>query len=325
MNVAYVVVSNGRDRYAAMAYLSAASVLRLHPDWRVFLVCDEATPARLRAGCPELAALAADIIGLPVSVEHPSARGFYLKTRVRDVVPGDFVFLDADTLPVRPFADIADGDWELAIGHDYNHHRPLRLTYPHWLESRLERVGWPGPLDRSYNSGVVFYRDTPAVWEAVADQQRLFAELLAVGDRCDQTPLTYALRRSRVRVRELPAAYNAMVTVSPLHARGAKIYHFFAGSFTTLEGSLYQHLLDHFDAHHAVDWAAVDRCVAIDHPWMPPYWPRRLWQTGNRALAVRHFAANLPGRLARSLRRPAAPGGPGSDPTAVPVHGGVVR
>jgi len=41
--VAYVLVSNGRDRYATMCHLSAAAVHRVHPDARVVLVTDPKT------------------------------------------------------------------------------------------------------------------------------------------------------------------------------------------------------------------------------------------------------------------------------------------
>jgi hypothetical protein len=103
-----------------------------------------------------------------------------------------------------------------------------------------------------------------------------------------------------VRVHELPPSYNAMVTVSPVHARGAKIYHFFAGNRSELADSLFEHLIRQFEETRTVDWTAVDQCVSRDHPWMPPYWPRRLWQTGNRLAALRLALANLPARLTRA-------------------------
>ncbi len=307
MIVAYVLAGDSGDRYATMCYLSAVATRRSLPRARIVLVTDEETPARLRDHAPHLLGVVDEVRVEPAPLRGPRARSFYLKTRVRDLVAGDLVFLDADTLPVRPFA-APGGDWDVALVRDRNHHCPVRPGYPHWELPRLARMGWRAALSRYFNSGVVYYRDTAAARALSAEWQRLVRYAFARGDEWDQLALNCALEAVPVRVRELPPSYNAMVTVSPVHARGARVYHFFAGSFTTLSGSLYQHLLDHFAARREVDWAAVDRCVALDHPWMPPYWPRRLWQTGNRALAVRHFLANLPGRLTRSLRPPAAPG-----------------
>jgi hypothetical protein len=77
-----------------------------------------------------------------------------------------------------------------------------------------------------------------------------------------------------------------MVRAHPRHARRARILHFFAGNVSSLDDSLLEHLVTVYDAEKRIDWEAVDRCVALDHPWMPPYWPRRLWQTGNRLRAL---------------------------------------
>jgi hypothetical protein len=237
---------------------------------------------------------------------EPRARSFYLKTRLRDILSGDYIYLDSDTLPVRPFLDMAAGDWDVAFVQDRTHHGPIKPVFPHWELPRLKRMGWQAKLDRYFNAGIGFYRDNAAARAFTTDWQNRWRYSYSLGDDWDQLALNCSLEAVPVRAKELPASYNAMVTVAPVHARGAKIYHFFAGSFATLEGSLYQHLLDHLEARREVDWATIDRCVAMDHPWLPPYWPRRLWQTGNRALAVRHFVANLPARLARSLR-PVAP------------------
>jgi hypothetical protein len=309
--VAYVLVGNGQDRYTTMCYLSAAAVRRLHPGVRIVLVTDEDTGRLVRAYAPHLREVVHDFFVEPATMPEARARSFYLKTRLRDVVQGDFIYLDSDTLPVRPFLEMAQGDWDVAFVQDRTHHGPITPVFPHWELPRLARMGWQAKLSRYFNAGIGFYRDNALTRAFAADWQDRWRHSYSLGDDWDQLALNVSLEAVPVRAHELPPSYNAMVTVSPVHARGAKIYHFFAGNRTELADSLFEHLIRHYYEKREVDWATLDRCVARDHPWMPPYWPRRLWQTGNRAEAVRLALAKVPVRLARLAlgRRADAPEG----------------
>ena len=296
LTIAYVIVYHGNGRFPAMAYLSAAAARRVEPNSRIVLVTDTETPHHLRKDWPKLLELVDETIPVPASMELLRARSFYLKTRVRDVIDGDFIYLDSDTLPVRPFADMTTGDWDVALIQDRTHHSPITPIFPHWVVPRMKRAGWNVHFEKYFNAGLGFYRDNAAVRALVADWQRRWHEFYALGDDCDQVPLNCSLATMPLRVHELPPAYNAMVTVAPVLARGAKIYHFFTGNRVELGDSLYEYLLQHLQETGIIDWETIDECVALDHPWMPPYWPRRLWQTGNRWRAVKLFLKNLPQR-----------------------------
>lgn len=286
---AYVLVDHGRGAYASMVEVSARVFRRVQPGVPVELVADEDSRAYLTGARRRLLDQFDRVHWAPAALPHLVARSFELKTRVRELVPGDLAYLDGDTLTVRPVADLFDrSDWDLALVQDRNHHRPVRPTPPRWIEPKMQKHGWPGPLARYYNAGVQYLRDTPVVRQVVTEWRRRLAESHAVGEHDDQLPLNYALHTTAapVRVLELPSAYNAMVAAHPVHARGARVLHFFAGADAVHGGTLLGHLMRHLDATGEIDWAGLDRAVRLDHPWTPPYWPRRLWQTGNRARAV---------------------------------------
>lgn len=295
--IAYVLVSDGRGRYPAMAFVSASAARRLYPSARIVMVTDEDTPLRLRESHPQLLALFDHVAAPPTPMNGAHARGFYLKTRTRDVLTGDFVYLDVDTLPVRPFDDVFGRDFDLAMVQDRNHHCPIDPVFPHWEEPRMKKLGWEVPLARYFNTGVIFSRDTPAARRVWAEWQRLWHESFATGDDWDQLALSVAIHNVPANVLELPPAYNAMVTAHPVHARGARVCHFFTGNPAAWRQTLFEHLIGQTERGEGLDWDLVDRCTAMDHPWLPPYWPRRLWQTGNRAKAVRLYAAKAVRRL----------------------------
>lgn len=301
--IVYVLVTDGRGRYPAMALVSASAARRIYPDARLVLVTDEDTPVRLRESHPRLLALFDHVAATPTPMAGAHERGFYLKTRTRDLVEGDFVYLDVDTLPVRPFHDVFARPFDLAMVQDRNHHCPIDPVYPHWEEPRMKRLGWQVPLARYFNTGVIFSRDTPAARRVWGEWQRLWHESFATGDDWDQLAVNVAIHHTPADVLELPPAYNAMVTVHPVHARGARVYHFFTVNRDAWRQTVFEHMLAQAERGGELDWSAVDRCVAMDHPWLPPYWPRRLWQTGNRAKAVGLYATKAVRRL---LGRPAS-------------------
>jgi hypothetical protein len=293
LQVAYVLIYRGKSRYASMAYLSISAARRVHPDCRIALICDKETPQHVRKNFPALLDLVDRVVVLDSEVENVRARSYQFKTRIRDAVEGDVVYLDSDTLPVRPFDGMARGDWDVAYVQDRTHYSPVKPIYPYWVKDRMARVGWDYPFVKYYNAGIGFYRDNAAVRAMVADWQKRWDTFWSVGDDCDQIPLNCSLSTMPIRVHELPPAFNAMVMVHPSLARGAKIYHFFAGNQVTMGDTLFEYLLQHYEATGTIDWESVDRCVAMDHPWMPPYWPRRLWQTGNRWRALWAAGAKL--------------------------------
>ena len=51
-----------------------------------------------------------------------------------------------------------------------------------------------------------------------------------------QLAVNVAIHTTPANVLELPPAYNAMVTVHPVHARGARVYHFFTPRSPSVAG-----------------------------------------------------------------------------------------
>jgi hypothetical protein len=305
--VAYVLAYDGAGPYADMVFASASMVQALHPDLERCLVADPRTIDVLEQADPELLQLF-DTVAIAREVSGPvKQRSRELKIRLRQMLAGDLIYLDGDTLPLRPFAELATFDGELLGAHD----RIAALPVPHipfWYEPLFRRLGWQYPPDRYLNVGVLYLRDVPRIHALAAEWLARWQASAAVGCVNDQPAFNAAVQALGVEVGILPVSYNAMVTVSARFARGAKILHFFASESGERERAvtLLDHLVMHRRATGAMDFDAVVRARQRNYPWMTVEGISRNIQTGHyldaATLIVRRVARRLSGELPASAQ-----------------------
>ena len=108
--VVYVLSSLPGDLFAETAAISAASLRRVMPDARIELLVDQITHAHLRGSRAKVRDLADAVHKVRAPLERPLERSRYLKTVLRLTVPGDWVYLDADTVLSEPLDEL----WTLA-------------------------------------------------------------------------------------------------------------------------------------------------------------------------------------------------------------------
>jgi hypothetical protein len=293
-NILYVLVDEGSRKYINQLGVSVLALRQVHPEARVRVLSDLGTRQVVTIASSKLLEsidewIVEDCLDLPAT-----ARSYYLKTRMCDHEKSDFVFLDADTLPIRPFyEDISVIDSDIAMVQDRNHFFPIQPQYPNHIVPNLEEMKWPTSMDKYFNTGVGFFRATKARGELVANWQQLWWERWRkVQEADDQICFNVAAQMSRANVHELPVCFNAMVNVHPIHAVDARIYHFFAGNQKHFGCSLFGHLVEHYDRFQELDTKTLKRAKSMNYPWMPPFWPKHLWKAGMRTQAIKHFIIN---------------------------------
>jgi hypothetical protein len=279
-----------------MVYLSASALRRLYPGERVVLVSDPATLAELRRSFPRLSEVA-DFLATPLRSAHPLGRSRELKMGLRDLLDGDLVYLDADTLPLRRFDELFARGPAFAGVLDRNRTQP-RPHFPDWLHPVFARLAWRTPLPRYFNSGVLYLPDTPQTRALGAEWRLRFARLREeAGIEFDQPALNSSLDALGTEVRVLPVEFNAMVQAWPYAARRARVLHFFADGGQPAPDSLLAHLLLQLERSGSIDWDAVDRARASGNPWTRP------GPGIHRALATRRYARAARIALARAAVR----------------------
>jgi hypothetical protein len=287
--VCYVLADGDLGRYAAMACISATSLRRIHPDREIVLVCDVPTADAIhRTGHP-LARLCDSIVAAVAPCPTAAERSRWLKTSLRSLLPGHLLYVDVDTVIVRPIElRLSPGVHALASADACNQRgRPVQEVAP-WVELLFTRLGWSIPaLYR--NAGVVFFRDTLEghafgnCWHA---EWRRSAES---GCHRDQPAFNAAVGAMQRSVGLLPLRYNAMPTYRPRLARNAAIYHFWAEQTLNLErpSSLLDHLVRTWEETGVVDEDTIDWCRRHNYPWMQRHGIRVALRAGAYRIAGR--------------------------------------
>lgn len=267
----YVLTGGAGSVYADMTAVSVLALLAIHPGTPVTILGDEATVRELAAADGPLARHAR-LQPVPVPADDAVAASRSIKTRMREVIEGDLLFLDADTIAVRPIDAAIAGNRHPRVAHD----RHLRnggpaLELSAWVVDLLGRAGWPRP-HAYFNSGVMWLPDTAATHRVCGEWRRLWLDGCRHGVWKDQPALNVALHGLPTAIEPLPPAWNVHPYSAPQHIRHARILHFWATTGIELERplTLLEHLVVEFRRTGGLDRAAVDRARRRNYPWVRP-------------------------------------------------------
>ncbi|MBY0229828.1 MAG: hypothetical protein K2W96_11150 [Gemmataceae bacterium] len=266
MQVCYVLTADGWNRYAMMAYLSASSLRRIHPACRVLLITDEATCQALEGKRGMLAGVFDDIVPCPARGKTATERSRFLKTSLRRLVSGDFLYLDTDILVARPLDPLWSMEAALALAPDAN--LDSTKSAPDRARPVFEQLGWPFPPRLYLNCGVMLARDRPEVARLFNEWHgRWLRQVEVTGSVLDQQPFSSALDHVGCRPAILSPDYNYMVHFRPRLPHDVRILHFFATSESYKEHLLFTVLLNQVAAGEPIQWELLDRCLRERHPW----------------------------------------------------------
>lgn len=232
--IVYVVASLDDDIYMEQAIVSAWSARYHNPDASIVLVCDQATKATLQTGNRQR--YAEELFNEIVVQQLPESysmveRSRALKTMVRNIVKGDILYLDTDTIVCKDLSFVDHFSFDLGFVHDHN------CSFDNYIFRDLvqERMQTIFGIDVSketayYNSGVSFVRDTAEnhsffslwhrYWEYAVREFNYYK---------DQQPLFTAHIEMGHCIHTLPGEMNHQALVNINHLSNAAIIHFFTG------------------------------------------------------------------------------------------------
>lgn len=204
----YVLTSSPKDYYYEQLLMSVYSLKLYNPDMQTVLVTDTTTNETFVPGRNRIKDYFDDIIVVNIPKRfNPMQCSRYMKTSLRQLVEGDILFIDVDTMICDSLSEIDEFDVEIGAVPD-NHHENSQY----------------------YNSGVMFSKDTSMVRELYELWHKQWLEDVRNGISTDQHSFDLANKRLGNVIVRIPDVYNCMAKTSEGSKfwKKVKIAHYFA-------------------------------------------------------------------------------------------------
>ena len=226
--IVYVVVSDETDIFLEQALLSIFSLRKYNSDAFVELVIDQVTNNSINGKRSEIKKYVDKITAVEVTDNyHKGQRSRWIKTNLRNLIDGDYLFIDSDTIITDSLEDIDNFDGD--IGAVKDKHAPVKHNKDkNKLLLWSKQDGWTYSDDLDYfNSGVMFVRDCEFThdfyrewnkrWQICSTQyQRFF----------DQSPFAATNEFYQYPIKELAGEWNCQPTSGLSFLCKAKIIHY---------------------------------------------------------------------------------------------------
>lgn len=227
--VLYVLTSTEKDLYLEELWVSVYSLRHYNKDVVIYVLSDNPTAERIRK-TPELFEQINHIITVSVPDDYPSKeRSRFIKTNIRNLVKGDFLFIDTDTVICGSLADIDNLNIK-NIGMVPELHGSFKehLTYTFTVADVQRIFG----IDASkspywFNSGCMLVRDNEFTHEFFEKwQQNWKYSALEKDNSSDQRALLKTDHDYSYVIECIPDVYNSQIAMSMKWFYEAKIVHF---------------------------------------------------------------------------------------------------
>jgi lipopolysaccharide biosynthesis glycosyltransferase len=211
-----------------------------NPNAYSVLVLDSSTEKTLTGRRADIKKFVNEIVAVDTPEGYSGMRrSRYLKTKLREIVKGDFLYIDGDTIICGDLSGIDDTPYDVANVDDY--HLSSAKLYPGliWAENMVDLN--MTKLEHYWNGGVIYAKDTErahALFKSWHEEWKIEGETKNVF--FDQPPLQKANFLNGQMIGNLGGQYNCMLMgyFFPYLA-DAKIIHYFGASKDKEEDCFY--------------------------------------------------------------------------------------
>lgn len=227
--LAYVLTSSETDTYLEQTLLSMYSAKYYMPDAHITLITDDTTAASLTGNRKNILLYTDKHITVPLDKKYSQkVRSRLLKTNLRSLISGDFLFIDSDTVVCGDLSELT-GIVQAPVSAVYDLHT-LLANHPKKNDTitDLRTVNAHPDMTRGYfNSGVLFVKDTSEAYAFFTEWNKQYIRYSSVITQ-DQPSLELAREMYPEAINLLPDIYNTQILYTVRYIRHMKIMHYFA-------------------------------------------------------------------------------------------------
>ena len=229
--IVYTLISSEDDYFLEELWVSLYSLRLFHPEVTVNVLVDEPTKEYMER-FPKLCNMITNIVVVPVPENYNAKqRSRVIKTTVRNVIYGAYLFIDTDTVICKPLDNIDNLTCDIAAVPE-EHLQLKDLTFS--PVNGIKNVFGVDISDSKFwfNSGVMFVADTDAARKLYHDWNKKWEfSCFQKGQSQDQPALSVANKENNMLISELPGIYNSQVAMSLKYFADAAIVHWWHMSF----------------------------------------------------------------------------------------------
>lgn len=225
----YVLTCSPEATYIEQALMAVWSARYNNPDAHIILLIDDLTDKFLVGIRGELLNYISEKIVVPFDAgKSMHYRSRWLKSQVRELINGDMLFIDCDTICCKSLAEIDTCEALVAMVPD-EHLKvcdyPDSLKFP--LAETTKKLDYEVLEEVWYfNSGVIYAKDHLKVKQLWNCWHEIWQEGEKMGIQSDQPSLGKANILCDHIIQRLPDVWNTLIYMNPVFAKDGKILHF---------------------------------------------------------------------------------------------------
>lgn len=209
--------------------MAVFSARHWNPDAHIVLMVDNKTDELLTGSRAEILKYISEKIIVPFEEDAltPKYRSRWIKTQVRQMIQGEFLFVDCDTICQHSLSEI--DTYECEIGAVLESHLLVKDYCKGLYDSTKQETATIGvDLDEEqqyFSSGVLLVKDTKQTHHLYELWHQYWSDGNNKGLRIDQPALAKANRDVGHIIQQIPDTYNCILFTRPIFIREAHILH----------------------------------------------------------------------------------------------------
>ena len=229
MQYLYTLTSTDKDIYYEQFLLSITSLKHIMPSAQVVLLCDSKTKGNLTGKRFYYEKFVSDVIIADVPEMPQVEVSRWVKTSMRRLVSGDFLFIDCDTIIADDLSSITELGIKFGACLD-KHSLINRHAKSKGIIKRDKQLGFSSYLsNRHINSGVIFCADIPETHKIFDRWHELWLFSNSKNTVRDQTSFNMAIYENSALFTEIDGTWNCQIAYNGLpYLANSKIIHYFA-------------------------------------------------------------------------------------------------
>lgn len=233
----YTLISTGEDYYTEQFAVSAFSLKYYNTSANIILITDQRTIDDIHSHQMDnlLQNIDEVIIAETDSSFNGMQRSRQLKTSVRNLVEGDILFIDTDTI-ITGKVEFVDGIDNMIIGAVYDgHHKKAVIKFNEKVKGVMDAMAWNmSSILEYFNSGIIYIKDCKETREFYKKWNANWIQTKNLGYNYDQLSFAFTNIEFNNIIKPLPFYFNTQVNSSSLLLiSNALILHLFYGSNKT--------------------------------------------------------------------------------------------